>query len=244
MYYDLLHSDHNYDMDCDFIESLFERLQLEPPASILDIGCGTGEHSIRLLEKGHRVVGIDVSQHMLEKARSKVAERNLSGQFYLQDMRGIELGDEFDCAICLFGAFARLFNERDFTQFLQGLHRHLRDGGLFIFDFINREGVISRHRDWKIIQKEGLTLIRLDSSELGGCVLDEYHQVFVLNGKRLVDHIVENHKLQTHTLSEVEELLRKRGFQLVHPADIRASRTQSFGMRVAALKKESSRVGS
>src|SRR5512135_937049 len=46
-----------------------EQVLPAPPARLLDLGCGTGEHSRFLAEKGYQVVGLDSSEAMLQKAR-------------------------------------------------------------------------------------------------------------------------------------------------------------------------------
>lgn len=240
-YYDLAHTDHDYERDCDFLESLFHKHGFQVPVSILDIGCGTGEHSIRLLERGHHVTGIDSSLQMLARAKSKAAERGLPGEFYNQDMRRIEIDAIFDSAICLFGAFARLSTKGDFFQFFQGLKSHLKEGGLFVFDFINSKGVTSPHKDWRITRKDDLTLIKLDRSEMTGTVLDEHHEFLVLKGDRLLDRLTENHRLQTHTFPDVLELAEEEGFSLVHPTRSSPSTREPFGMRVAVLKRREPR---
>jgi ubiquinone/menaquinone biosynthesis C-methylase UbiE len=63
------------------LDLLLSRLKLPPKASVLDIGCGTGNLTLRLPEKGmlQRVVGVDVSEGVLEIARSHARDRQLAG---------------------------------------------------------------------------------------------------------------------------------------------------------------------
>ena len=49
--------------EVDFLLSLYP---LQPGASILDVGCGTGRHSIELAKRGFNVTGLDLSEKMLE----------------------------------------------------------------------------------------------------------------------------------------------------------------------------------
>lgn len=44
----------------------------DPPADVLDLGCGTGSLSLLLAELGHRPVGVDLSPRMAEAARRKL----------------------------------------------------------------------------------------------------------------------------------------------------------------------------
>jgi 2-polyprenyl-3-methyl-5-hydroxy-6-metoxy-1,4-benzoquinol methylase len=48
-------------------------LMPDPPARILDLGCGTGSLAVLLAQAGHEVTGIDASMQMLALARAKAA---------------------------------------------------------------------------------------------------------------------------------------------------------------------------
>jgi SAM-dependent methyltransferase len=50
------------------------RLLPDPPGLVIDVGCGTGRWAPRLVELGHRVVGIEVSDEMAEAAKARAAE--------------------------------------------------------------------------------------------------------------------------------------------------------------------------
>ena len=73
--YDLLYKDKNYDAEVALLERLFQAHALEGN-SVLDLGCGTGQHAIRLAKRGFDVTGVDRSPEMLRIARVK-AEQSL-----------------------------------------------------------------------------------------------------------------------------------------------------------------------
>jgi 2-polyprenyl-3-methyl-5-hydroxy-6-metoxy-1,4-benzoquinol methylase len=60
--------------ECDFIEN---EIGYNKASRILDIGCGTGRHSIELAKRGYTVVGIDLSESQLKRAKEKASEQNL-----------------------------------------------------------------------------------------------------------------------------------------------------------------------
>lgn len=54
--------------ECDFIE---QEIGFNKSLKILDLGCGTGRHSIELSKRGYNITGIDLSDSPLAKAREK-----------------------------------------------------------------------------------------------------------------------------------------------------------------------------
>jgi SAM-dependent methyltransferase len=89
--------------ECDFLE---KELNFNKNLKILDVGCGTGRHSIELAKRGYNVVGIDLSESMLNRAKEKALAENLTVTFQQYDARNLPFENEFDLAIILCeGAF-------------------------------------------------------------------------------------------------------------------------------------------
>jgi len=84
--------------ECDFIE---QELQFDKSLKILDVGCGTGRHSIELSKRGYPVTGIDLSASLLIKAREKAKKHNLVIDFQKRDARNLPFNSKFDVAIML-----------------------------------------------------------------------------------------------------------------------------------------------
>src|SRR5207249_11212331 len=84
IYYDLIyHALVNYEGDVDFLEEVFRRYTVKP-GTILDLGCGTGNHSVPLARRGYRVTGIDRSASMIAQAkRSEEHTSELQSRFDL-----------------------------------------------------------------------------------------------------------------------------------------------------------------
>ncbi|HSW68149.1 MAG TPA: methyltransferase domain-containing protein, partial [Bacteroidales bacterium] len=68
--------------ECDFIE---KELKFNKLAKIIDIGCGTGRHSIELAKRGYTVTGIDLSQSLLNKAKEKALINGVKVDFFRYD---------------------------------------------------------------------------------------------------------------------------------------------------------------
>jgi len=122
--------------ECDFIE---RELAFDKSLRILDIGCGTGRHAIELTRRGYRVVGIDLSEAQLTRAREKAAQASLSIEFRRLDARELPFNDEFDVALMLCeGGFPLMETDEKNYQILQSAARALkRSRGAFIFTTLN-----------------------------------------------------------------------------------------------------------
>ncbi len=84
--------------ECDFIE---QELKHNKTVRILDVGCGTGRHSIELTKRGYNVTGVDLSENQIKRAREKAQEAGVTIDFQIQDARNLSFDGEFDLAIML-----------------------------------------------------------------------------------------------------------------------------------------------
>jgi 2-polyprenyl-3-methyl-5-hydroxy-6-metoxy-1,4-benzoquinol methylase len=121
--------------ECDFIES---EIAFNKQLKILDIGCGTGRHSIELTKRGYTVIGIDFSESQLKRAREKALEQNLNIDFRKHDARELPFSEEFDLVIMLCeGSFPLMETDEMNFQILQNAAKALKPGGKLIFTTLN-----------------------------------------------------------------------------------------------------------
>lgn len=121
--------------ECDFIE---KEINYTKSTKILDIGCGTGRHSIELAKRGYSVTGIDLSESLLNRAKEKAREKNLEIDFQRKDARQFSFEDEFDLVIMLCeGAFPLMETDEMNYQILKNAARSLKPNGKLIFTTLN-----------------------------------------------------------------------------------------------------------
>jgi len=121
--------------ECDFIET---EINFNKSTRILDIGCGTGRHSIELAKRGYTVTGIDLSESQLKQARSKASHRKLEIDFQKQDARNLNFSEEFELVIMLCeGAFPLMETDEMNFQILQNAANALKVKGKLIFTTLN-----------------------------------------------------------------------------------------------------------
>jgi 2-polyprenyl-3-methyl-5-hydroxy-6-metoxy-1,4-benzoquinol methylase len=121
--------------ECDFIE---KELGSKKSLKILDVGCGTGRHSIELTKRGYSVAGIDLSESQLARAREKAADNNLQINFLRHDARALPFSSEFDMAIMLCeGGFPLMETDEMNFEILKSVTKSLREHGKFVFTTLN-----------------------------------------------------------------------------------------------------------
>lgn len=108
-------------------------LKLEPGAAWLDIGCGPGLYTSRLVQKGLRVTGMDFSERSLAYAREYAAEHQLDITYRFQNYLTLNDTAQYDVVSLIYGDFCPLFPEERATL-LDRVHRALKPGGRFVFD--------------------------------------------------------------------------------------------------------------
>ncbi len=121
--------------ECDFIE---KEAEFDKTLKILDIGCGTGRHSIELAKRGYNITGIDLSDSQLVRAKEKAKEAGVSIPFLKHDARKLPFKKEFDLAIMICeGAFPLMETDEMNYEILKSASAALKDKGKFIFTTLN-----------------------------------------------------------------------------------------------------------
>lgn len=124
-------------------ELAFKLFQPEPNSKVLDVGCGTGNFSIKLAQKGYKVVGIDISQPMLKKARNKLrkTEKNLDIEFRHMDALELDFPDScFDHAFSM--ATVEFIPDDKKEKFIKEMLRVVKPGGKILV------GTITKDSNW------------------------------------------------------------------------------------------------
>jgi len=131
---------------------LIDELGLKKGDRILDVGCGTGRHSLGLAKKGMILTGIDLSRDMLDIAEQKAQEGKLNITFIQGDASEVKLDEQFDHAVCICeGAFS-IF-EKDIEPFryhldiLKNVNFMLKPGGKFLMTVLSGFKMIREHSD-------------------------------------------------------------------------------------------------
>ena len=130
-----------------------DMLRARGKKKVLDVACGTGFHSVQLLQAGFDVTSADGSAAMLAKAFDNARERNLILKTVQADWRWInrDIHGKYDAIICLGNSFTHLHEEEDRCRALAEFYAALKYDGILIidqrnYDTILDEGFSSKHK--------------------------------------------------------------------------------------------------
>ncbi len=127
--YDLLNHLLSLGIDIHWRKKAIKLLKSENPKTILDVATGTGDFAIQSLDlHPDKVIGVDISDGMLEIGRQKLTRKKLDHRIKLEngDSENLNFEDNiFDAVIVAFG----VRNFENLKNGLTGMHRVLKKNG-------------------------------------------------------------------------------------------------------------------
>ena len=126
---------------------LEETLTQAPSESVLDLGCGTGEHARHLASNGFRSVGLDRAEDQIAAAREYEGDfGELGPEFLLGEMSDLErlTEERFGAALCLGNVLPHI-EESELERSLAALAARLVEGGRLIMQLLNYERILSQN---------------------------------------------------------------------------------------------------
>lgn len=191
--------------------------RLEPGASIVDVGCGSGFLARLLTKHGFRVTGIDLSPEMVAHARSGVPE----AEFHVGDARHFALPGPFDAAVSTFDTLNHILSPADLGLVLGNIAGSLAPGGLFLFDVLEEEAYKTHwNESYAVVEDDHVLAITgagFDPSDrLARCSITMFRRTDDA-WQRSDTTVVE----RCYTHREIGEALRGAGFGKVTAHDAR-----------------------
>ena len=192
------------------VANIISLVKLSPGASILDLCCGPGRHSLQLAQAGFSVTGVDRTKTYLQKARKQAAKEELNIEFICADMRDFCRPNAFDAVINLFTSFGYFEDISDDRKVITNVYRSLKSGGVFLIDTMGKEILarIFRERDW--YEVNGIVVLQERKVCRDWSWLEE-RWVMIKDGK------MDEHKLshRLYSAAELAALLKDCGFTTV-----------------------------
>ncbi len=235
-YYDLLYRDKDYIGEAKFIHRLIQN-HAPNGQSILELGCGTGNHAMLLAKEGYSIHGIDLSEEMLQQARDRLSNlpTNLASNltFRQGDIRQVRLNQKFDVILSLFHVISYQTTNEDLQAAFATVKEHLKPGGVFIFDCWYGPAVLSESPTVRIkrLENEEVQITRIAEPEIypNDNLVDVNYQVFIKDKNSCSVHeLQETHQMRYLFQQELNLFMNLFGLKIVDCGEWMTGRQPNF----------------
>lgn len=133
LFYDSFTNDVNYSQRSEYVLSLFKKFD-KVPSLMLDLACGTGNFSVQFAKQGIDVIGVDISEDMLNVALKKNIYLEKPVMYICQPAEELELYGTVDGAVCMLDSLNHITDFENFKKAISNVSLYLEPERLFIFD--------------------------------------------------------------------------------------------------------------
>ncbi|MFA7083359.1 MAG: class I SAM-dependent methyltransferase [Arcobacteraceae bacterium] len=217
-YYDLLYSDKDYAGEVNYVDDLI-KTHIKEAKTLLDLGCGTGKHAELFCEKGYDVHGVDLSNEMLKIAQTRTLNKKNKLQFTHSNIQELNLNQQFDVVVSLFHVMSYQNSNEELIQAFEVAKKHLKQGGIFIFDFWYGPAVLTDLPVTRVKRLENeyikVTRIAEPTLETQTNIVNVNYDVFIedQNTNQIIQK-KELHPMRYFFDTELELICQKVGFQI------------------------------
>lgn len=204
-YYDSL-------MDEKFYEDYVAFIDKHVPSynTVLELGCGTGEIATILASKDKAIYATDLSKDMLEVARLKAIEKNVSVMLARIDMADFKIDQHVDLILCLCDSLNYILSKKRVLSTFNNVYESLKHKGTFIFDVdsMYKMNVVLKNYLEEQDDPDFYFKWSVENIATG----EVKHKVKIID-KENNETVDEEHHQKTLEVKEYKELLNKAGFK-------------------------------
>ncbi|MEJ5227782.1 class I SAM-dependent methyltransferase [Thermodesulfovibrio sp.] len=231
-YYDLLYSDKDYKAEVEYVDILIKDIS-EKPKYLLDMGCGTGKHAELFCDKGYIVHGVDLSKEMLKIAEKRRASKEDKLTFCCSRIQELNLDKKFDVVVSLFHVMSYQTSNNELTEAFKVVKKHLKNKGLFIFDFWYGPAVLTNLPVIRVkrLENDRIKVTRIAEPILHAQknVVDVNYDLFIEDKEtRKIFEIKELHKMRYFFDTELELICDQIGFEVIHKYEWMSKKSPDF----------------
>ncbi len=197
-YYDVLMQDFDYQSYLDFIKSYTK-------GEGVDLCCGTGSMTIMLSKLGNKMIGVDLSQEMLNTARDKARLNFQNITFINSDIFDVEFSHQVDFMTCVCDGI-NYIEKKKLKKIFENISNNIKKDGYFIFD-ISSEYKLKKIIGNNIFCEDSENATYIWSNELKKDHVNMSLAFFEKEKDNLYKRIDEEHTQYFHKLQDLLELL-------------------------------------
>ena len=184
---------------CHFVETIWNKLNLEAGVIVGDFPCGPGRHSKAFAKLGAQVTGLDLSEVMIKLAHETTAGMYPQPRFLHGDLRSLPFETEFELVVNLFTSFGYFEDEAENERVFSELVRVLISGGTLLIDTVNPLWLIDNFSPKEIIKTEQFEAIA--------------EKELIDNNRRVIKRIKLTRDGKTRKITESVRLYRTKDFE-------------------------------
>lgn len=221
-YYDLIYSAKDYQSETEKVLALLADQNISQ-GTLLELGCGTGRHAISFARNGFNLVGMDISEDMLDQARQRIADYpDLADRITLSkgDARSFRLGRKVDAVVSLFHVMSYQTTKADLREVATRAAEHLDSGGIFLFDFWYGPAVVADPPVLRVKRAEDdkLAITRIAEPRMNReqDTVEVQYEIFAKRpGENAWSNFLETHTVRYLFDDEIHSCLTDCGFEIL-----------------------------
>ena len=200
---------HRDEAEAERLVGLIEKeTNLKSGASVLDMACGAGRHSISFAKKGYKVTAVDLSEKLLDEAKKNASLAKVNIDFVLSDILEFESNEKFDLAVNLFTSLGYFENDDENFAVIIKAFKFLNKGGFFVLDYFNRDFLVKNLIPTSIISENGLKITQ-DRSLIDNRVVKK----ITIEKDNSINNFYESVRLYSY--EEMKNMILKTGLSVV-----------------------------
>ncbi|SCX20340.1 dTDP-3-amino-3,4, 6-trideoxy-alpha-D-glucopyranose [Agrobacterium sp. DSM 25558] len=219
--YDTLNATKDYGEEARFINRLLREIAPEA-RTLINFGCGTGQHDLALAELGFETLGVELSEHMLGQAQARIPQTGmLAGKtrFKQGDFRTFDAGQSFNAVVSLFHVMSYQISDADVASAFATMSKHMTKGSVALFDLWHGPAVDHVRPETRVRRAENsnFKILRVAEPQHGhGAHVVIVNFTFFIEDKKTgtISSFEERHPMRYFFPGEIEAHIQNAGLTL------------------------------
>lgn len=190
------------------VNLIIRKLDLKNRASVLDMACGAGRHSIVFAKSGFDVTAVDLSELLISAARESALNSDVKIKFILSDILKFNPVSRFDLAVNLFTSFGYFEGDEQNAAIVKKAYSFLRDNGFFVLDYFNKSFLVNNLIPTTVFSEEGRKITQNRTIEN-----DRVVKKITIDTNGSVENYFESVRL--FNVNEINYFMEESGFRII-----------------------------
>ncbi|MFV8828065.1 class I SAM-dependent methyltransferase [Alkalihalobacterium sp. APHAB7] len=185
---------------------------------VIELACGTGRIALRLADQGIEMVGVDLHEKMVSKAKEKANAKEIDIRLIIQDCTKLDLDIKSSFVFMVGNSFQHFLSNQAQDDLLSSVYRHLKKGGIFLFGtrFPSKEELMQPEEEeyWRSYHDAA-------GQKIDVYTVSQYDELAQIQTYKTIRRSKENDEITHIQLryvypKEMERLLAFHGFTILH----------------------------